>query len=240
MMLEGIDVAGLDLATIDSSDFADLGEFDGLGEPPARTRKQRLSEARAMRTRNRISVRRAKSEALLRDLLPPFIEDGDSWHVISSGDVDSLSFLQHLMACEPWDYLMVSTWCMAMQDVEQLAAWLAAGQLQWVDAYTGDILPSQYPTVHEALCTAVRKHQGRVVTFRNHSKVMLLGNRHTGRFVVVESSANLNTNPRTEQTAVTADAGLFHFYADFFDGIESFNDNFSSWAPWRQAAQLVQ
>ena len=31
-MLDGIDVAGLDLATIDSSDFADLGEFDGLGE----------------------------------------------------------------------------------------------------------------------------------------------------------------------------------------------------------------
>ena len=57
---------------------------------------------------------------------------------------------------------------------------------------------------------------------------------------IQHSSANLNTNPRTEQTAVTADAGLFHFYADFFDGIESFNDNFSSWAPWRQAAQLVQ
>ena len=62
-----------------------------------------------------------------------------------------------------------------MQDVEQIAAWRASGHLQWVDAYTGEILPSQYPTVHEALCGAVRKHQGRVATFRNHSKVMLLG-----------------------------------------------------------------
>lgn len=239
-MLVGIDVAGLDLAAIDSSDFADLGEFDCLAEPPVRNRKQRQSEARAVRTRSRISMRRAKSQAMLRNLLPPFIEDGDSWHVISSGDVDSLSFLQHLMACEPWQYLMVSTWCMAMQDVEQLAAWLAAGQLQWLDVYTGEILPSQYPTVHETLCAAVRNHRGRVATFRNHSKVMLLGNHETGRFVVVESSANLNTNPRTEQTAVTANAGLFHFYADYFDGIQSFNNNFSSWAPWRQAAQLVQ
>ncbi len=237
-MLEGIDVAGLDLAAIDAADFADMGDFADDAEPPARSRKQRLSEARAVRTRSRISVRRAKSEAQLRELLPPFIEDGDTWHVISGGDVDSLSFLQHLMACEPWQYLMVSTWCMAMQDVEQLADWLTAERLQWVDAYTGEILPSQYPTVHEALCTAVRRHRGRVATFRNHSKVMLLGNRDTGRFVVVESSANLNTNPRTEQTAVTADAGLFHFYADFFDGIESFNDNFSSWAPWRHAAQV--
>jgi|GEM_PF-652091 len=239
-MVDGIDVAGLDLADLAADDFADMADFETLGEPPARRRKQRLSEARAVRTRNRISVRRAKSEAQLLDLLPPFVEDGDTWHVVSGGDVDSLSFLQHLMACEPWQYLMVSTWCMAMQDVEQIASWLAAGRLCWVDAYTGEILPSQYPTVHEALCTAVRRHQGRVATFRNHSKVMLLGNRDTGRFVVVESSANLNTNPRTEQTAVTADAGLFHFYADFFDGIQSFNANFSSWAPWRAAAVQVQ
>ena len=237
-MVDGVDVAGLDLHALAADDFADMGDFDTLGEPPARSRKQRLSDARAVRTRSRISVRRAKSESQLRELLPPFIDDGESWHVISSGDVDSLSFLQHLMACEPWQYLMVSTWCMAMQDVEQIASWLSAGRLQWVDAYTGEILPSQYPTVHEALCTAVRRHRGRVATFRNHSKVMLLGNRDTGRFVVVESSANLNTNPRTEQTAVTADVGLFHFYADFFDGIESFNHNFSSWAPWRQAVQV--
>ncbi len=239
-MLDGVDVAGLNLAAIDAADFADLGDFAADAQPPARSRKQRLSEARAVRTRNRISLRRAKSEAKLRELLPPFIENGDTWHVISSGDVDSLSFLQHLMSSERWDYLLISTWCMAMQDVEQIAAWLACGDLRWLDAYTGEILPSQYPTVHEALCAAVRKHQGRVATFRNHSKVTLLGNREAGRFVVIESSANLNTNPRTEQTAVTADASLFHFYADYFDGIQSFNDNFSNWAPWRQAAQQVQ
>lgn len=239
-MVDGIDVAGLDLAELCADDFATLAEFDTLIDPPAESRKQRLVRARAIRTRNRISVRRAKSEAQLLNLLPNFIDDGDTWHVISGGDIDGLSFLQHLMACEPWQYLMISTWCMAMQDVEQIAAWLAAGRLCWVDAYTGEILPSQYPAVHQALCTAVRQHHGRVATFRNHSKVMLLGNRDSNRFVVVESSANLNTNPRTEQTSVTADAGLFHFYADFFDAIQSFNHNFGNWAPWRRTAAQVQ
>ena len=65
---------------------------------------------------------------------------------------------------------------------------------------------------------------------------MLLGSQVTGRKLVIESSANINTNPRTEQTAITADAGLFTFYADFFNGIESFNSNFTGWVPHGQAA----
>lgn len=229
--------AHVDMAELDAADFADLAELDD-GTPPPPPRKQRLAEARALKTASRVHMRRATSEAKLRDLLPAHIETGDSWHVISGGDVDSLSYLQHLLAAEPWQYLMVSTWCMAMQDVEQIAAWLDAGRLQWVDAYTGEILPSQYPTVHEALCTTVRRHAGRVATFRNHSKVALLGNFNTQRWAVVESSANLNTNPRAEQTSITLNAQLFAFYADYFDGIKSYNANFPDWQPWRQAAQV--
>lgn len=232
-MLDLLSSVDAPVAQVEAEAFAcfdDLGEVDA--ELAASRRRHKVA-ARAVRTRNRIEMRRAKAEAELATLLPPVIADGDSWHVMSSGDVDSLSYLQHLMRGEPWHYLLVSTWCMAMQDVEQLAAWLTAGQLQHVDAYTGEILPSQYPTVYEALCTCIRAHAGRVATFRNHSKVMLLANRDTGRRMVVESSANLNTNPRAEQTAVTADAGLFNFYRAYFDGVRSYNGNFADWQPWQ-------
>lgn len=37
----------------------------------------------------------------------------------------------------------------------------------------------------------------------------------------IESSANVNTNPRTEQTVLTIDAGLADFYFDWFDKIVS-------------------
>jgi len=238
-MLEGIDTAGLDLQALDEADFADLSYFAESPEHAA-PRKRRQADARAIRTRNRIETRRAKCEALLHELLPELIEDGDSWHVVSGGDVDSLSFLQHLMRGEPWEYGLISTWCMAMQDVEQLAAWLNAGRLWFLDVYTGEILPSQYPAVHEAICATVRAHQGRVATFRNHSKVALLANGQTARYAVVESSANMNTNPRTEQTVVTLDRALFSFYADFFAGIRSFNDNFPAWKQWSPAPKAVQ
>lgn len=38
---------------------------------------------------------------------------------------------------------------------------------------------------------------------------------------VIESSANINTNPRTENTVVTIDEGLYRFHKDYFDGIVS-------------------
>ena len=38
----------------------------------------------------------------------------------------------------------------------------------------------------------------------------------------IETSANINTNPRTEQGTITLDDGLFRFYKDYFDGIASF------------------
>ena len=234
-MMEVCNIDTIGLCDLADADFAEFGDVSSDRQTP---RKQRIAQARAIRTCNRISVRRAKSQEHLMTILPSSIEAGDSWHVISGGDVDSMSFIQYLMDAEPWEYLLISTWCMAMQDVEQLAAWLNHGRLQQLDAYTGEILPSQYPHVHEALCALVRRHRGRVATFRNHSKIALLANGQTRRFAVIESSANINTNPRTEQTAITIDRTLFDFYAVFFGDIKSFNHNFQAWQPWQPTTSV--
>lgn len=37
---------------------------------------------------------------------------------------------------------------------------------------------------------------------------------------VIESSANINTNPRTEQGVITISRDLFEFYKQYFDGIK--------------------
>ena len=38
---------------------------------------------------------------------------------------------------------------------------------------------------------------------------------------MIESSANVNTNPRIEQSTIHRSADLYAFYAEFFDGIRS-------------------
>ncbi len=63
--------------------------------------------------------------------------------------------------------------------------------------------------------------RGRLVIARNHSKVMLAMNDATGYYAAIESSANVNTNPRIEQTAIHRSADLYYFYRDFFDGLRS-------------------
>lgn len=217
--------------------IADIGEIgllipdDPDFEAARSAAKLRKVQAHAIRTRTRRQQRRAKSEAELSQLLPPRIDPGDTWHVVSGGDIDALSYLSHVLRGMRADYALLSTWCMALDDVKALGAWLQSGVIRRLDCYVGEIFPSQYPAAHDALCAVVREAGGRVAVFRNHSKVMLAGNASTGEAFVIESSANVNTNPRTEQTVVTNDRDLFGFYKNFYDGIHSYNRNFDDWQP---------
>lgn len=187
------------------------------------------AQARAVKTRARIQARRASSEEVLAGILPEEISDGDAWHVISSGDVDSLSFLAHVLTFTALDYVAFSTWCMAVDDVEKLGVWLKNGRIGRIDAYVGEIFPGSYAKEHAALCETVRAGGGRVAIFRNHSKVFLC--RAGARAWVIESSANINTNPRTENTVITADMGLFTHHKAYFDSIKSFARDFDEWLP---------
>lgn len=66
---------------------------------------------------------------------------------------------------------------------------------------------------------------GRLVVSRNHAKVMAGLHIASGFALVIESSANVNTNPRAEQTTLTVDRSLYDFYADAFAAFRN------SWHP---------
>lgn len=205
-----------------------FGEIDDSILDEIGSDKQSAAAAIAYKTSARIAARRAKAEATLRDILPADIADGDAWHILSSGDVDSLSFLAHILAATQLDYCLFSTWCMAMPDVEQFSAWLESGRIRRLDAYVGEIFPNQYTDEHAALVALLRRHGVRVAVFRNHSKIYAC--RAGNRAWVIESSANINTNPRTENTVITADMGLYQHHKAYFDGVKSFNRDFDDWA----------
>lgn len=196
-------------------------------------RAARMVRSRAMRLSQRVRTARAKAEAELATLIPQRIAPGDSWHVISGGNIDGLSYLQHILQAGPFDRVLLSTWCMALEDVKQLATWLQTGQINALDVYVGEIFPSQYAPAYELLCQTIRAHgpSGRVAVFRNHAKVTVAASHARSEYIVIESSANLNTNPRTEQTTLTHDRALAAFYADFFGAVRSFQRNFDHWQP---------
>lgn len=173
---------------------------------------------------------RLLSEASLSESLDWHLENGVAYHVISCGDVDSLTYLRHVAKDQHVRYCIVSTWCMALEDAKEMKKWVDVGNVERFDYYVGEIFKSGYRGCRDVLDETCAKCNGRVARFRNHSKVMVVfGDEYD---CVIESSANVDTNPRTEQTCITVDSGLAYFYKEYFDGIKSFDPGYERWEPW--------
>ncbi len=151
------------------------------------------------------------------------LEQGTSYNFITAGDVDQISYLRLVLKIFPkLDYLLFSTWCLASEDILYLFDLVEKGVIKKMDAYVGEIFKNSYPKEYEVL-----KHKysefpvGRICLFKNHSKVFA-GLSECGQGFGVQTSANMNTNPRTENGCITIDNGIYEFYKSYFDGINSF------------------
>jgi hypothetical protein len=181
--------------------------------------KRRSTEVHERITRN--IYRRAFSETQLLDVMPKEFEQGHSYHCITAGDVDALSYLKVILRQQDLEYCLFSTWCMAADDVMQFDEWLEAGRIKKLDAYVGEIFPGTYKMEYKKLKEIFERHQcGRIAVFKNHSKIFAgFGEKF---YFGIETSANINTNPRTENGCITIDKGIYEFYKAYFDDIISF------------------
>lgn len=180
-----------------------------------------------IKRRNRHLTRRAKSEEVLRSILPDYVGCGDSYHVMSSGDVDSMSFMTFYMINYCFDDVLISTWVIADSDIDNLIDMMRNGRIKRLRLFLGEIYPGTYPAEYSKLLKMRDEFDFKMVVARNHSKIMLMGGGSSKMDLVIESSANVNTNPRMEQTAIHNDKGLYDFYSEFFDGVKSI-DRYSS------------
>ena len=197
-----------------------------IKEEKKETQKKEV-KARVFQRTTKTQTRRAFSEVTLRELLPHNLEKGQSYHVISGGDVDSLSFLKHILYEQNLDYCLFSTWCMASEDVALFGEWIEQGKIKRLDCYVGEIFPNSYSAQFNELKKIIDKTDGRICVFRNHAKLYAgFGEKFD---FAIESSANINTNPRTEQTTITVCSELAKFYKSFYDDIKSFDRSYEDW-----------
>ena len=173
-----------------------------------------------IKRRHQNTYRRAFSETQLLDICDMPFKDGESHHFITGGDVDGLSYLKIILRQQDLDYCLFSTWCMASEDIYQMEDWLKSGKIKKLDAYVGEIFPGTYRLEYAMLRPIIEKHGGRIAVFRNHAKIFA---GYGDKFAFgIETSANVNTNPRTENGCITIDKAIFNFYKDYFDKIVSF------------------
>ena len=182
-------------------------------------------------------MRKITSEKSLEQSLPWHLKEGQSWHCFSWGDVDALTYFRHIVREQHIQYAALSTWSMAAADIHEIEEWLKRGFIDRVDFYVSENFAGTYRQEAELLQEISATCGGRVCIFKNHSKVMILyGDKYD---CCIEGSANVNTNPRSEQTVLTVSSELCDFYKDIFDGITAYNKDQQPkrWTPWQKQQQ---
>lgn len=216
-------------------DIFDFGAFLSSQEAPEEADEQLADAATAKRAHRRTKActelsqryeyRRAFSEVrMLESMQYVKLQDGVTYNFITGGDVDSLTYLKIVLNQHDLDYALCSTWCMAAEDILQLQEWYTAGRIRKLDMYVGEIFPNSYKVEWSMVKGFYDAHPeaGRVAVFRNHSKIYAGCNEKEKFYFGIQTSANINTNPRTEQGSITIDKGIYEFYREYFDGIISF------------------
>ncbi|MCD8210820.1 MAG: hypothetical protein LUC37_04665 [Prevotella sp.] len=197
---------------------------DEAGEVVTAKRARRRTKA-CVELSQHYEYRRAFSEVKLLEAMEYVkLKDKTSYNFITGGDVDSLSFLKVVLNQYKLDYLLLSTWCMAAEDVLQMQQWWEEGKFKKFDMYLGEIFPGTYKIEWNMVKKFYQEHPeaGRAAIFRNHSKIYAGCNEKENFYFGIQTSANINTNPRTEQGSIIIDKGIYDFYKEYFDGIISF------------------
>lgn len=214
-----------------AKDFFDIAMDFSEMLPADESEKAGNKTVQVKQTVNRHVTRRVLSELALEKELPWHFEQGVSYHCISFGDVDALTYMRVVVKQQRIRYALISTWCMASEDIAEVRTWLERGYVGRCDFYVGEIFKASYYKQYQELIKLCKDLGGRVAICRNHAKIMvLLGERFDA---VIESSANVNTNPRIENTVITVDTDLALWYKSFFDGLISFERNFDEVKPWQ-------
>lgn len=192
---------------------------------PKEAKKSHRRVTECLEFSTQYEYRRAFSELHLIDALDGRgLEVGKSYAFITGGDVDALSYLKLVLRHYPKvEHLIASTWCIGAEDILQLRKWVEDGTIGRLDMYVGEIFPGQYKVEWAMLKSMYNDLRcGRLAYFRYHSKVF--AGVAQGVDFAIQTSANINTNPRTEQGIISVGVGLYDFYRQYFDGINSFND----------------
>ena len=203
-------------------DFNDDYGVDKNKPLPKEKEQTKRRSAECLELSTKYEFKRAFSEVkLLESLKYERLKENTSYNFITGGDVDALSYLKIVLNEQNLDYILFSTWCMAAEDILQIDEWIQQGKIKKMDAYLGEIFPNSYKIEYKMMLNLFEKYKcGRIAIFKNHSKIFAgYGEKY---YFGIQTSANINTNPRTENGNITLSKELFEFYKSYFDGIKSF------------------
>jgi hypothetical protein len=188
--------------------------------------------ALAVKNRERALFRRFTSERNLEEMLDWEFQEGDSWHILTNGEIDAIAFLRMLVRRQPLDFLSVSTWKITEPEIDELRRLLEIGRLGRVDFYVGKLYNANLYDAYVRMRQLVKAYGGRVSILSVHAKTAVgMGPEFS---FVMEGSANYNVNMKIENYCITIGRGLALAYKGFFDALPGGmrGGDFPDWRPW--------
>lgn len=145
--------------------------------------------------------------------------------LISDGGFSSISFIRYVAEHTHINHLYASTLRVGRKHLECLDVMHRQGMLGGCTLIVGSIMKQDSEYVkkykyYDDLTEVCEKNGWEVIVEQNHSKVILFDT-EDGYFVL-ETSSNLNENPKREQFSFEKSEELFNFYLQIFQ--EGVND----------------
>ncbi len=149
------------------------------------------------------------------------IPEGQSVHILTGGNCDLLS--QLLWVTRVYGRivnLFIAVWVASAQDLDILEKYIERGVVApGVKFIFGDIYPRQYKAEFAKVLEMYKSgHIADIYTLNTHLKTMLI-ECEDGSRLTIESSANLNLNPRIEMAAIHTSPELYDFYDYYLNEI---------------------
>lgn len=158
-----------------------------------------------------------RSSAELERLIPE-LPDKECYKIISGGDFSSISFIRFVGVKTKIKELTVSTLRVGKKELQYLDLMAKNGRIGTATFVVGSIMKKDskkglsygYYDNFENVCN---KNKWRYCISNNHSKLILMDT-DKGKYVL-ETSSNLNENPKIEQFSFEKDSNLYDFYHNF-------------------------
>lgn len=160
-----------------------------------------------------------KSNEYLQQALAGLPTTGETWHCISNSRFNFWSFVPCVIKFLG-DYtssLYCATWTTNNINTKELIELYDQGKIGSINFVVGRYFQNREQAVYNYLAGKLLERGQKLSVGEHHLKVLLLNNGEN--FITIESSANLTSNPRTEQFTYSNDKGLFDFYKSWFESL---------------------
>lgn len=186
--------------------FTPHAETEDLESPTVFVDRRKRHHKRDIR-----NLRRSQTAA---DAVADF-DKTTSIHGLTKGQYSLLDIITHVTHKTGPCHLDISTWTAAKTDVQAVCDWLNSGHItsaRWLVDLT-------FQRRTPEIATQIRRLFGddAIRVAQNHCKLSVLTNAEWS--VVIQTSMNLNFNPRFENFTLQHDPELASFYTQLFDEI---------------------